>query len=133
MSSDTLGDEVEGRVYGHRLAITFSTSGGFRDLELLPGTASTASPEDRTTFTVTDDAISVWVPDAVEPAIEEDPNGGAVTIRLQSVSPDRWAKLQGSGVLLGIREEDVLVAIRVEPEIDPLGEREAEWLDSLGA
>jgi hypothetical protein len=47
--------------------------------------------------------------------------------------PERWVQLRCSGVLLGLGDEDLLAAIRVEPEVDPLGESEAQWLDSLGA
>ena len=47
--------------------------------------------------------------------------------------PERWVELRGSGVRLGLVDADLLVAIQVEPELDPTGESEARWLDTLGA
>lgn len=132
--SHVIDDDAEGRVYGKRLAITFSATGEFRDLEVVPGAVRTGGPEAEVVTPVrTDDSVVVWVPETEEPAIEESPGSAAVTVRLSPAVPERWVQLRGSGVLLGLVDEDVLAAIRVVPEVDPDGEREAQWLDSLGA
>ena len=130
--SDVIDDETEGRVYGERLAIAWSPAGGFRDLELLPGViGSGGSAAEVVNPVLADGPVAVWVSDTSEPEIERVPGSAAVTIRLLPAMPERWVQLRGSGVLLGLVDEDVLAAIQVEPEVDPDGEREARWLDSV--
>lgn len=132
--SDMVDDEVEGRVYGDRLAITFSTAGEFRDLELVPGPAQTGSPDFEIAESLpVEGSIVVWVPESEEPALEKHPGSTAVTLTLLPAAPERWVELSASGLLLGLVDDDVLAAIRVNPEVDPDGESEARWLDSLGA
>lgn len=130
--SDVVDDEAKGRVYGSRLAISVSADGVLRDLELLSGPlAPPRSGVDVAPSYDVDKAIVVWLPETDEPGIEECPGSTAVTVRLASDEPERWARLGGSGVVLGLVEDDVLVAICVDPQVDPEGEREAQWLDSL--
>jgi hypothetical protein len=131
--SDVVDDDAEGRVYGKRVAIAFSATGEFRDLEVVPGAVSSGGPEAGVLSPLpTGDPVEVWIPETDEPAIEETSGSAAITVRLLPAVPERWVQLRGSGVLLGLVDEDVLAAIRVEPDLDPNGELEAQWLQSLG-
>jgi hypothetical protein len=132
MVSDVVDDEAEGRIYGERLAVTFSAEGEFRDLELVPGDLAPGRPDDEVRAALSaNEPVVVWVPETEQPVIEDCPGSSALTVRLMPDPPERWVELHVSGVLLGLAGDDVLVAIRVAPDVDPDGRREAEWLDSL--
>lgn len=129
--SDVIDDEAEGRTYADRLALTASADGVLRDLELVPGPVTTAPPEPMGRTPSHEGRIDVWVPEAQEITVEEDPSTTCVTIRLLRTVPEKWVRLGGSRIALGLVDEDLLAVIRAEPEIDPDGSHEAEWLDSL--
>lgn len=130
--ADVIDDEAEGRVFGDRLAIECSPAGDFRDLELLPGVIrSGGCAAELLNPMIADGPVAVWLSETSEPEIERVPGSASVTVRLLPSMPDGWVQLRGSGVLLGLVDEDVLAAVRVEPEIDPDGEREARWLDYI--
>ncbi len=132
--SDVIDDEAEGRTYANRLAVTASTEGVLRDLELVPGPVTTATPEPlEVTPSREGTAIAVWVPEVQEITVEEHPPTTSFTVRLLPMAPEKWVQLGDSGIAIGLVDQDVLAVIRVEPEMDPAGYHEAEWLDSLNA
>jgi hypothetical protein len=135
MLSDVVSDEAEGRVYGNRLVIAIGAQGDFLDLELGAGPVNQGLAEAQCEAPAqVNEPVAVWVPETEGPSIEALPDSSALTIRLLPAEPERWVQLTSSGLLLGLLDEDVLAAIRVVgPVLDPNGENEAQWLDSIGA
>lgn len=130
--SDLVGDDAEGRVYAERIAITMATTGEFRDMEVLPGPVEGLSNQREMHPTRRDESVAVWIPEVERPLIEIDGGTGLVVLRFAPAAPDGWVELGDSGVLLGLVDDDVLVAVEVHPQVDPCGKLETQWLDSLG-
>ena len=128
-----LVDDAEGRVYGDRVAVAVATTGEFLDMEVLPGRVDDPSDQRRADPARRTEPVAVWIPDVEPPLIEADEQTGSVGLRFSSATPDIWVELGDSGVLLGIIDDDVLAAVEVHPQVDPCGQLEAQWLDSLRA
>lgn len=131
--TDLIDDHHEGRVYADRVAISATGDGELRDIEVLPGPVGRPSIERRTDPVQRDEPLAVWIPEVEVPVVEADEDSGSVIIRFASSTPDMWIELRGSGVLLGLVGDDVLVAIDICPQVDRDGELESQWLDSIGA
>lgn len=133
LTTDRVDDHAEGRVYAERVAITMATTGEFLDMEVLPGPVDGLSDQRRMDPTRRGEPMAVWVPEVEPPLIEADDQTGSIVLRFASATPEMWVELGDSGVLLGLVDDDVLVAVEVHPQVDPCGKLEAQWLDSLEA
>ena len=130
--ADVIDDDANVHVYGNRLAITSSATGEFRDLEVLPGIAEVTGLGMITATSVqADDHVTVLVPDSEQPTIEQNRDSTVVVLRLLPAEANRWVRLPRSDIVLGLIDDDVLAAMRVEPELDPDGALEGQWMISL--
>jgi len=128
--SNVIDDDAEGRTFAERLAISFSRSGEFRDLEFTAGSVA-VGPFAKPNQWTTQDSVGAWVPDIREPRLTLSSDGAAL-VQLTSSAVYRWVHVVDTPVFVGLTADEALAAIYVESFTeDPEGTHEAAWLDTF--